>query len=155
MTKKKFLATLFLIIFLNGCNYQPIYSSKNVQFSLGEFQLSGDNKINKLLLKKLEIYKNDNLDTTKYNLNIASEVNKNISAKDKKGNPTTFTLKIAFKIEIENSLGEKKLKVFEEHISYENNDNKFKLRKYEDSIKRNMIESINESLILYLQNLNY
>ena len=154
MIKKIVLAALF-VLFLNGCNYQPIYSSKNVQFSLGEFQLSGDNKINKLLIRKLEIYKNDNLDTTKYNLNIASEVNKNISAKDKKGNPTTFTLKIAFKIEIENSLGEKKLKVFEEHISYENNDNKFKLRKYEDSIKRNMIESINESLILYLQNLNY
>jgi len=154
MIKKIVLAALF-VLFLNGCNYQPIYSSKNVQFSLGEFQLSGDNKINKLLIRKLEIYKNNNLDTTKYNLNIASEVNKNISAKDKKGNPTTFTLKIAFKIEIENSLGEKKLKVFEEHISYENNDNKFKLRKYEDSIKRNMIESINESLILYLQNLNY
>jgi len=154
MIKKIVLAALF-VLFLNGCNYQPIYSSKNVQFSLGEFQLSGDNKINKLLIRKLEIYKNDNLDTTKYNLNIASEVNKNISAKDKKGNPTTFTLKIAFKIEIENSLGEKKLKIFEEHTSYENNDNKFKLRKYEDSIKRNMIESINESLILYLQNLNY
>jgi len=154
MIKKIVLAALF-VLFLNGCNYQPIYSSKNVQFSLGEFQLSGDNKINKLLIRKLEIYKNNNLDTTKYNLNIASEVNKNISAKDKKGNPTTFTLKIAFKIEIENSLGEKKLKVFEEHISYENNDNKFKLRKYEDSIKKNMIESINESLTLYLQNLNY
>ncbi len=154
MIKKITLFVLF-VLFLNGCNYQPIYSSKNVKFSLGEFQSSGDNKINKLLIRKLEIYKNDNLDTTKYNLNIASEINKNISAKDKKGNPTTFTLKIAFKIEIENSLGEKKLKVFEEHISYENNDNKFKLRKYEDSIKKNMIESINESLILYLQNLNY
>ena len=154
MIKKIALFALF-VLFLNGCNYKPIYSSKNVKFSLGEFQSSGDNKINKLLIRKLEIYKNDSLDTTKYNLNIASEVNKNISTKDKKGNPTTFTLKIAFKIEIENSLGEKKLKVFEEHISYENNDNKFKLRKYEDSIKRNMIESINESLILYLQNLNY
>ena len=154
MIKKIALFALF-VLFLNGCNYQPIYSTKNVKFSIGEFQSTGDNKINKLLIKKLEIYKDDNLDTTKYNLNIASEVNKNISAKDKKGNPTTFTLKIAFKIEIENSLGEKKLKVFEEHISYENNDNKFKLRKYEDSIKKNMIESINESLILYLQNLNY
>ena len=64
-------------------------------------------------------------------------------------------MKIAFKIEIENSLGEKKLTVFEEYTSYENNDNKFELKKYEDSIKKNMIESINESLILYLQNLNY
>ena len=108
-----------------------------------------------MLIKKLEIYKNDNLDATKYNLNIASELNKNISTKDKKGNPTTFSLKIAFKIEIENPLGEKKLTLFEETTSYENNDNKFELKKYEDSIKKNMIESINESIILYLQNLNY
>ena len=154
MIKKISLAVLFLI-FLNGCNYQPIYSSKNVKFSIGEFQSTGNNKINKLLIKKLEIYKNDNLDTTKYNLNISSEVNKNVSAKDKKGNPTTFALKIAFKIEVENSLGEKKLTVFEESTSYENNENKFELKKYENSIKKNMIESINENIILYLQNLNY
>ena len=154
MIKKIALATLF-VLFLNGCNYQPIYSSKNVKFSIGEFQSSGDNKINKLLIKKLEIYKNDNLDTTKYNLNITSEVNKIISAKDRKGNPTTFALKIAFKIDIENSLGEKKLTVFEETTSYENNNNKFELKKYEDSIKKNMIETINERLILYLQNLSY
>ena len=154
MIKKFSLAVLFLL-FLNSCNYQPIYSSKNVKFSIGEFQSTGNNKINKLLIKKLEIYKNDNLNTTKYNLNINSEVNKNISAKDKKGNPTTFALKIAFKIEVENSLGEKKLKVFEESTSYENNENKFELKKYETSIKKNMIESINENIILYLQNLNY
>ena len=154
MIKKFSLAVLFLI-FLNSCNYQPIYSSKNVKFSIGEFQSTGDKKINKLLIKKLEIYKNENLDTKKYNLNITSEVNKNISAKDKKGNPTTFALKIAFKIEVENSLGEKKLTLFEESTSYENNDNKFELKKYEDSIKINMLESINEKIILYLQNLNY
>ncbi len=152
---KKIALTALFVLFLNGCNYQPIYSSKDVKFSISEFQSSGDNKINKLLIKKLEIYKNDSLDTAKYNLNIVSEINKSISAKDKKGNPTTFTLKIAFEIEVENSLGEKKLKVFEEYTSYENNNNKFKLKKYEDSIKRNMIESINENIILYLQNLNY
>ena len=152
---KKIVLTTLLILFLNGCNYQPIYSSKNVNFSIVKFESSGDNKINKLLIKKLEIYKNDSLDVKKYNLNIDSKVNKNISAKDKKGNPTTFTLKIAFKIEIENSLGEKKLTEFEEYTSYENNDNKFELKKYENSLKINMVESINENIILYLQNLNY
>ena len=152
---KKIALTAFLILLLNGCNYQPIYSSKNVNFSIVKFESSGDNKINKLLIKKLEIYKNDSLDTKKYNLKIDSKINKNISAKDKKGNPTTFTLKMAFKIEIENSLGEKKLTEFEEYTTYENNDNKFELKKYENSIKRNMIESINENIILYLQNLNY
>ena len=152
---KKFPVAVLFLIFLNGCNYQPIYSSKNVKFSISKFQSSGDIKINKLLIKKLEIYKNDNLDTKKYNLKIDSKINKNISAKDKKGNPTTFTLKIAFKIEIENSLGEKKLTEFEEYTTYENNDNKFELKKYENSLKINMVESINENIILYLQNLNY
>ena len=151
---KKIALTVLFVLFLNGCNYQPIYSSKNVQFSIGKFESFGDNKINKLLIKKLEIYKNDNLDTKKYNLNINSEVNKSISTKDKKGNPTTFTLMIAFKIEVEKSFGEKISKVFQESISYENDGNKFNLRRYEDSIKKNMIESINEDIILYLQNLN-
>ena len=61
---------------------------------------------------------------------------------------------IAFKIEVEKSFGEKISKVFQESISYENDGNKFNLRRYEDSIKKNMIESINEDIILYLQNLN-
>ena len=153
MIKKIALTTLFLL-FLNSCNYQPIYSSKNEKFSISEFQSSGDNKINKLLIKKLKIYKNDNLDTKKYNLNIDSKVNKNTSTKDKKGNPATFTLIITVKIEVENSFGEKKIKVFEEYSTYENSDNKFNLKKYENSIKRNMIENISENIILYLQDIS-
>ena len=153
MIKKIALTALFLL-FLNSCSYQPIYSSKNEKFYIGEFRSSGDKKINKLLIKKLEIYKNSKSNATKYDLNITSKINKNISAKDKKGNPTTFTLIITFEIEIENSYREKKLKIFEEYTTYENSDNKFNLRKYEDSIKKNMIESINEDIILYLQNLS-
>ena len=153
MIKKIALTALFLL-FLNGCSYQPIYSSKNEKFSIGEFRSSGDKKINKLLIKKLEIYKNSKSNAINYDLNITSKINKNISAKDKKGNPTTFTLIVTFEIEVENSYREKKLKIFEEYTTYENSDNKFNLRKYEDSIKKNMIESINEDIIIYLQNLS-
>ena len=153
MIKKIALTALFLL-FLNSCSYQPIYSSKNEKFYIGEFRSSGDKKINKLLIKKLEIYKNSKPNATNYDLNITSKTNKNISAKDKKGNPTTFTLIVTFEIEVENSYREKKLKIFEEYTTYENSDNKFNLRKYEDSIKKNMIESINEDIILYLQNLS-
>ena len=153
MIKKIALATLFLL-FLSSCSYQPIYSSKNEKFSVGKLQSTGNKKIDKLLIKKLEIYKNDVSNKIKYNLNIASEVIKNISSKDKKGNPKTFTLTVFFKLEIENSLGEKKYKVFEQSTTYENDENKFNLRKYENSIKENMIEGINENIIEYLQNLN-
>ncbi len=153
MIKKIALAAI-IILFLNNCNYEPIYSLKNEKFSIGNLQSTGDKKINKLLIKKLEIYKNDKANKIKYNLNISSEVIKNTSSKDKKGNPTTFTLTLSIKIEVKNSSGEEKSKIFEENTSYNNNNNKFDLRKYENSIKNNMIESINENIILYLQNLN-
>ena len=41
---KKIALTALLLLFLNGCSYQPIYSSKDENFSIGEFQSSGDKK---------------------------------------------------------------------------------------------------------------
>ena len=153
MIKKIALAAIF-ILFLNGCNYEPIYSLKNEKFSIGNLQSTGDKKINKLLTKKLEIYKNNDLNKIKYNLNITSEIIKSTASKDKKGNPTIFTLTLTIRIEVKNSMGEKKSKIFVENTSYDNDNNKFNLRKYENSIKNNMIETINENIILYLQDLN-
>ena len=153
MIKKIALAAI-LILFLNGCNYEPIYSLKNEKFSIGNLQSTGNKKINKLLIKKLSIYKNEKSNKIKYDLNIISEVNKNTLTKDKKGNPTTFNLKVTITVEIENSLGEKKSKIFEKNTNYDNNENKFDLKKYEDSIKNNMVENIFQSIILHLQSLN-
>ena len=153
--KKFALAILFLLI-LNSCDYEPIYNSKNAKFAILEIKTEGDKKINKILVKKLEIYNyNENTSAKeKYNLNITSNVSKNIASKDKKGNPTAFTLIISFELEIEDSLGEKKYKIFEQSANYDNNSNKFNLRKYENSIKENIVENINENIIQYLQNLN-
>ena len=153
MIKKIALSVMFLL-FLNSCDYKPIYSLKNEKFSVGELKSTGNKKINKLLIKKLSIYKNEKLNKIKYDLNIISEVNKNTLTKDKKGNPTTFNLKVTITVEIENSLGEKKSKIFEKNTNYDNNENKFNLRKYENSIKNNMVESIFQSIILHLQTLN-
>ena len=153
--KKIALAILFLLI-LNSCDYEPIYSSKNSKFAILNIESTGDKKINKILVKKLEIYNyNKNISAKKkYNLNISSSVSKNISSKDKKGNPTAFNLTISFKLEIEDSLGEKKYKVFEQNAIYDNDTNKFNLRKYENLIKENIVENINENIIQYLQNIN-
>ena len=153
MIKKIALSVMFLL-FLNSCDYKPIYSLKNEKFSVGELKSTGDKKINKLLIKKLSIYKNEKSNKIKYDLNIISEVNKNTLTKDKKGNPTTFNLRITIVVEIKNSLGEKKSKIFEKNTNYDNNENKFSLRKYEDSIKNNMVENIFQSIILHLQTIN-
>ena len=152
---KKITLTILLLLFLNYCGYQPIYSSKNIKFAVGELTTIGDKKVNKLLIKKHEIYNNNNdLSKIIYNLNITSESTKNISSKDTKGNPATFTLTLLVKLEIKNSLGEKNSQSFKQYTTYNNNNNKFDLRKYENSIKENMTESINEDIVQYLQNLN-
>ena len=106
------------------------------------------------MIKKLQIYNDNDLSKIIYNLNITSESTKDISSKDTKGNPTTFTLTLLVKLEIKNSLGEKNSQSFKQYTTYNNNNNKFNLRKYEDSIKENMAESINEDIVQYLQNLN-
>ena len=44
--------------------------------------------------------------------------------------------------------------VFSESINYNNNENKFNLKKYEDSLKENLTEKIIEDLLLYLQSIS-
>ena len=43
---------------------------------------------------------------------------------------------------------------FSEGINYNNRENKFNLKKYEDSLKENLTEKIIEDLLLYLQSIS-
>ena len=45
-------------------------------------------------------------------------------------------------------------KVFSEAINYNNSENKFNLKRYEDSLKENLTEKIIENLLLYLQSIS-
>ena len=115
-------------------------------------------EISKILLdlgiEPVDVYAVDNAEQT-YLSALREGINTiEVASKDKKGNPTTFTLTLTIRIEVKNSMGEKKSKIFVENTSYDNDNNKFNLRKYENSIKNNMIETINENIILYLQDLN-
>ena len=148
MIKKITLAVLFFIL-LSSCNYKPIYSSKNLNFSLGKIETAGDAKINKLIVKELEIYKNNETAKVIYDLDITSDINKRTVSKDKKGNPTVFALEISYTIKAKNNL-----KVFKENTIYDNDENKFNLKRYESSIKKNMIRDLSEKIVLYLQELN-
>ena len=152
MIKKIALAAIF-ILFLNGCNYEPIYSLKNEKFSIGNLQSTGDKKINKLLTKKLEIYKNNDSNKIKYNLNITSEIIKSTASKDKKGNPTKFSMKIIINLEIiENEISKTSIN-FDNNFEYNNKSNKFDLKQYEKNIKDNLISKLSNEIIKYLNSL--
>ena len=148
--------TLILLIFLlfSQCGYQPIYSTKNINFNINKLETVGELRIGKIIEKKLANFGEKGSTKNDYDLIVFSEINKNITSKDKKGNPATFNLNISVKLTVTDVLGKKKEKVFNHSTSYNNNSNKFDLKKYENSLKKNLSEKITDDIIQYLQDLN-
>ena len=148
---KRTIHILFLIFFLNQCGFDPIYSSKNINFNINKIETSGNLKTSKTLKKNIEYFGNKNSKNKSLNLNIFSNVSKNITSKDKKGNPNTFSLIISVKLGVQIDNGELVQKDFSQSSSYSNNSNKFDLKKYENSLTKNLTEKISKDIILYLQ----
>ena len=97
MNLKKIITTLSFLLLLS-CGYEPIYSKKqinsNYNFSINTINYIGDNKVNQLLKNKLNKNLSKEKKSPSSNLNLNSKVEKVITAKDKKGNPTKFLIKI-------------------------------------------------------------
>ena len=148
---KKIILLSFLIVFLNNCGYTPIYSKKNQDFQINEIETSGEVKVNKLLYSKLKVYSNNPIAKKTFNLSINSSSTKTTIAKDKKGNPTQFSIELSIAIQITDDFNTKIDKIFSESNAYDNNDNKFDLRKYEDNLIKNMTEKIFSEIILFIQ----
>ena len=153
MIKKIFQFT-FLLIFLNNCGYTPIYSQKGQSFQINNIETFGDLKVNRLLYNKFKAYRNNPDAMDSLNLKIDSTVDETIIAKDKKGNPSQFSIRLSVSLETTDSLNNKLEINFSENITYDNSDNKFDLRKYEDNLIKNMTEKIFSEMILFIQSKN-
>ncbi len=148
---KKIILLSFLILVLNNCGYTPIYSKQSQDFQISKIETSGEVKVNKLLYNKLKIY-SDNPNARKtFNLNINSLSTKTTIAKDKKGNPTQFSIELSITLQITDGLDNKVDRIFSESSTYDNNDNKFDLRKYEDNLIENMTDKLFSEIILFIQ----
>ena len=151
---KKISFICLVILFLTSCGYKPIYSKKSQNFSINSIETVGEIKVNKLLNNKLKIYKNNPDSENSFNIIINSKSLKTTITKDKKGNPTQFSLNLSITIKIIDSQDTEIEKVFSETSTYDNSTNKFDLRKYEDNLLKNMTESIFSEMILFIQTRN-
>ena len=149
MTKK---ITLLLVIFLIwGCGYQPIYLKKNNSVQkIKTITLSGDQKINKIIINSLGLKEDRNL-LTGYSLILKSLKRIDIISKDKNGNPSAYKTFITVDI----SLAEKKTiikqKEFFSSFTYNATDNKFNFSQYQKNIELNLINEISEKIFIYLR----
>tara|TARA_Y200000002_G_scaffold10317_1_gene8549 strand:+ start:22 stop:540 length:519 start_codon:yes stop_codon:yes gene_type:complete len=142
----------FLIfLFLTQCGYETIYSSKNIKFNVKEIKIENNLNIGRQIKNRLEIFSSDNSSNENYILNINSYFNKTTASKDKQGNPKTFNINVTVNVTFINNENIKKNKSFIENINYNNDENKFSLKKYENSLMENLTDKIIEDLLIYLQ----
>tara|TARA_E500000178_G_scaffold48690_1_gene43934 strand:- start:620 stop:1069 length:450 start_codon:yes stop_codon:yes gene_type:complete len=148
MNKSFFFLVCFLI--LSNCGYEPIYSTKNLNFTIGKIDKS-NTSLNNKFSKKIDILKNKKIEK-KIDIKIESNKEINIKSKDTKGNTLVFELKITLKVSNLN-LNNNEVQSFSRKITYNNSDDKFKLKKYENELENILINKVVEDLIVYLTNI--
>tara|TARA_Y100001958_G_scaffold148188_1_gene129622 strand:- start:967 stop:1431 length:465 start_codon:yes stop_codon:yes gene_type:complete len=151
---KKIIFFSFVIVFLNNCGYTPIYSKKNLNFEIETLTTTGEAKVNKILLNKLNIYSDIPNAQRALKLLINSKTTKSTITKDKKGNPTQFSMNLLVTMKITDDKNNTMETKFSESSTYDNSNNKFDLRKYEVNLIKNMTEKIFSEMILFIQTSN-
>ena len=146
--KKIFL--ILIILFLNGCGYTPLYSSKDSNYKVISLNKNVNNSLTNYVQNSIKVISNDNAEKS---LNISFEYNENISVilKNSKGDPTKNRLNVVIDLSLFDSNNNLiTSKQFSESFEYNIDDNKFNLKQYEKNIKFNLIEDITQQILVFL-----
>ena len=153
MIKKIFFIS-FIIIFISGCDYTPIYSKKDQNFKLGKIATLGNTKLNNTIIRNIKNFTNKNSNTNKiFNLEMETNLKKNTKSKDAKGNAKTFEIKIVTNLIVNKDETNSLEKSFSYSSIYNTLNSEFELSKYEKTIEKTLISKISQKIIVYLQTL--
>ena len=145
---------LVSIICLNNCTgYEPIFNTKNNNFSIIKITTEGQSKINYKIKNRLSLYQNLNDQKKFYSLEINSESKKTVLSKDSRGDPNLLNKQIVIQLRVLENEELIEKKSFLKNFSYKNNADKFNLKQYEKNIEDNLINDIVEEIVTYLQSL--
>jgi len=119
MKKNNIIKILVLLLFITGCGYSPIFSSKESNFSITELNSTGNKKLSNIISNRLNSYKN--LESKNYfSIIINTDLEKKITTKDTKGNPKSFRLNIKSNIIVKDLEGNLNEKLFFKSTNYNN-----------------------------------
>ena len=149
---KKIFIIIVLLILNNCAGYEPIFSSKDVNFYIGEITIKEDNKLIRNIVKNLKPYTIQN-DKRRINLELNLDIKEAITLKDTKGNTVSEEMGIALEVKtiLENN---DQIKFnFSEKFTFNNQSNKFELNQYKKRMQINLVEKIYQDLIIRLGSL--
>ena len=148
--KTKIFALFLILIFLNNCGYQPIYSKKDsLKIYIKTISLEGDKKINRKILFLTNL-KNQNSGSPPYNLKLISDKKIEVVARDNSGNATIYRTKITVTFSLKHQGKIFKQKEFSSDFSYNNILNSFDLSQYQKTVEENLINKIVEEIIIFM-----
>ena len=149
----KFYKFFVIYFFIVSCGYQPIFSEKKVNFEINNLIYDKNNKVDLEINKNLKKYKNLGNKSKILDLEISSKINKITTSLDDRGDPKSYRLEIEVKTIVKKNNKLLDEKEFNKSQNYNNNTNKFDLKKYENLIKKNMVDKITEEIITYILSL--
>ena len=139
--KKIFIFPIFFLFFLS-CGYTPIFSKKDVNFSIENIKFLGDRDVTEKINHSLSNYKNKPNKEKKVSLIINSSKKINVASKNSKGEAQTNKINIETRVKIilsENNFLEKS---FSKSSIYNIIDRKSEQKSIENKLTENLSSEI-------------
>ena len=134
---------------LNHCDYKPVYSQQNkVDYKIVITSFTGDKEINNLISSILK--RNSKINSNKIlNISFDTKYMKNILAKNTAGTITDYQANVITVFTIEKENNSENFSV-NEKFNFQKMTDKYEEKNYEQTIKKNLADSISQKLILRL-----
>ena len=147
---KKIFIVIILLILNNCAGYKPIFSSKDVNFYIGEIIIKEDNKLIRNIVKNLKPYTIQN-DKQRITLELSLNIKEEITLKDTKGNAVSEEMEIVLEVKTSLENNDQINFNFSEKFTFNNQSNKFELNQYKKRIQITLVEKIHQDLIMRLR----
>ena len=144
----KKLIALILLVTLANCGFKPMLSISESNFSIYKIEYSG--ALGRQLNNNLKQYHQKKSRDHYYSLIAETAESREITLKDKKGNPSSFRLGVSVDLSVFENDKLVFKKKFGQKFDYSNSSKKFELSKFEDEIKKSMLDKISEEIVLSL-----
>ena len=145
----RFAKYFIIYLVLASCGFQSIYVSNKSNFSFNKSNALGEIKISKEIINNLDGLKSDD---GEYELIIETIFKKNVSSKNKKGDPEVFDMSLDVNVTLKRDNDVLKNR-FREKLSYNNLKSKFELKQHENNLKSNLVKEISQDILIYLNSI--
>ena len=139
--KKIFIFPIFFLFFLS-CGYTPIFSKKDVNFSIEKIEFLGDRDVKEKISHSLSNYRNKSDKEKKISLIVNSSKKINVASKNSKGEAQTNKISIDASVKIILSENNFLVKSFSKSSIYTVIDRKSEQKLIENKLTENLSSEI-------------